>query len=79
MTAFDIQKAREFIRLKREKTLQLNRERFQKAWKDFDDILAFIIEKYVLKSEKIRFLYIGYTKDLKLRFEEHNIRDSNLI
>lgn len=46
MKEFDIQKAREFIRLKREKTLQLNRERFQKAWKDFDNILALIIEKY---------------------------------
>jgi putative endonuclease len=27
---------------------------------------------YVLQSEKDRKLYIGYTKDLKLRFDQHN-------
>jgi len=27
---------------------------------------------YVLKSEKDRSLYIGYTNNLKRRFEEHN-------
>jgi len=27
---------------------------------------------YVLKSKKDNKLYTGYTKDLKLRFEEHN-------
>jgi putative endonuclease len=27
---------------------------------------------YVLQSEKDRGFYIGFTKDLKLRFEQHN-------
>lgn len=27
---------------------------------------------YVLRSEKDRKLYTGYTKDIKLRFEQHN-------
>lgn len=28
---------------------------------------------YVLRSKKDDKLYIGYTKDLKLRFEQHNL------
>jgi putative endonuclease len=27
---------------------------------------------YVLKSQKDKKLYVGYTEDLKVRFEEHN-------
>ena len=32
---------------------------------------------YVLKSEKTRFLYIGYSSDLKARFNAHNSEQSS--
>ena len=46
MEEFDIQKAREFVQRKQEKILRKNRELFEKAWDDFNNIVALIIERY---------------------------------
>lgn len=46
MEEFDIQKAREFVHRKRAKMLQENRRAFEKAWHDFDNIVALIMKRY---------------------------------
>ena len=38
----------------------------------FDSLIALMFYVYILKSTKDNKLYIGYTKDLKQRFLQHN-------
>ena len=47
---FDIQKAREFIQKKRANILREKHQRFEKAWHDFDNIVALLIKRYDLKE-----------------------------
>ena len=47
---FDIQKAREFIQKKRANILRERHQRFEKAWHDFDNIVALLIKRYDLKQ-----------------------------
>ncbi len=46
MPDFNIKKASEFLRRKQEKKQEENRTRFEAAWRDFNKIVAMIIENY---------------------------------
>ncbi|OQX24778.1 MAG: hypothetical protein BWK80_19015 [Desulfobacteraceae bacterium IS3] len=56
MSDFNIKKASEFLRRKQEKKQEENRTRFEAAWRDFNKIVAMIIENY----KPVRIYQWGY-------------------
>lgn len=47
---FDIQKARQFVQEKQARMVWERHQRFEKAWNDFDNIVALLIKRYDLKQ-----------------------------
>ena len=50
MGEFDIQKARQFVQEKQARMVWERHQRFEKAWNDFDNIVALLIKRYDLKQ-----------------------------
>ena len=46
MGEFDIQKARQFVQKKRARMVRERHQRFEKAWQDFDNIVALLVKRY---------------------------------
>ena len=46
MGEFDIQKARQFVQKKRARMVRERHQRFEKAWQDFDNIVALLVKRH---------------------------------